>query len=453
VRCGFVRVPESHEAANGRLIKLAIAVFAAPNSNPDSGPLVYLAGGPGGAIVASLGATIAASGLPAYVGNRDLILIDQRGAGLSRPSLNCPEVDEAQYVALDKHLSEPQTLTLLHNAHERCRTRLIRAHINLAAYNTVENAADISDVAAALGYSQVNIYGGSYGSSLALQVMRDHPQGIRSVTIDAIAGPTFNEYNDYIPNTWQSLQRLFSDCAATPGCNKASPHLMRTFEHVVARLQRHPATISLFSTQRGRSFQVKVTGAALAEALNGMLANFNVLPYVPELVTEVNQGDFSPLVRILTMVGWGADSGTSEGMYLSMECSSDQATSSREKIAERATMLPGSVRRQVVARRADALAECAIWHVPSLPSVNRTLFKSGIPTLLLAGRYDPKTSPQTALVWARVLSRSYPIVFPTRSHGVVGTGPCSDEIVSEFLASPDHKPSTTCLGNIAEMWP
>jgi hypothetical protein len=54
---------------------------------------VYLIGGPGAAIVASWGASIVTTGLHLdFVGNRDLILVDQRGIGLSQPQLACPEI-------------------------------------------------------------------------------------------------------------------------------------------------------------------------------------------------------------------------------------------------------------------------------------------------------------------------------------------------------------------------
>src|SRR5579885_1781739 len=196
--------------------------------------------GPGGAIVVSWGASIVATGLHMdFVGNRDLILVDQRGTGLSQPQLACPEISRAGWQALDRHLSDPATVHLEYGALRACRARLVKAGIDLSAYNTVENAADIAALRTALGYKEVDLYGGSYGSTLALQVMRDHPQGIRSVVMDAVADPLFDVYNDFIPSTWNALQRVFKECAAVPSCNTAHPHLRQTFMRAVARLQAH----------------------------------------------------------------------------------------------------------------------------------------------------------------------------------------------------------------------
>src|SRR5579859_1745855 len=146
VRCGFLQVPENRRVAGRRTIKLAVAVFKSPASHPAADPFIYLVGGPGSSIVSSMGSRVASSGMPAYVGNRDLILVDQRGTGLSQPSLACPEFDAVGRGATKQPLSQAKVLSLNHQAIQRCRVRLVTSGINLNAYNTVQNAADIADL-------------------------------------------------------------------------------------------------------------------------------------------------------------------------------------------------------------------------------------------------------------------------------------------------------------------
>jgi pimeloyl-ACP methyl ester carboxylesterase len=71
----------------------------------------------------------------------------------------------------------------------RCRDRLIQEGIDLSAYNSAASAADVNDLRIALGYDQVNLYGVSYGSRLALTVMRDYPGILRSVILDSTYPP------------------------------------------------------------------------------------------------------------------------------------------------------------------------------------------------------------------------------------------------------------------------
>src|SRR5690606_12963773 len=117
--------------------------------------------------------------------NRDLIVFDQRGMGLSQPSLDCPEVAAAVYTLLGQVQPPEVRREAAEAAHTTCYQRLTGAGIHLTQYNSAETAADINDLRLALGYDQVNLYGVSYGSRLALTAMRDYPHAVRSATLDS----------------------------------------------------------------------------------------------------------------------------------------------------------------------------------------------------------------------------------------------------------------------------
>ncbi|CAH2400317.1 hypothetical protein MES5069_250083 [Mesorhizobium escarrei] len=67
-----------------------------------------------------------------------------------------------------------------------CRGALIAKGIDLSAYNTAENAADINDVRKSLGIEKWVLYGVSYGTRLALEVMNEHPEGISASILDSV---------------------------------------------------------------------------------------------------------------------------------------------------------------------------------------------------------------------------------------------------------------------------
>ncbi|HLJ67711.1 MAG TPA: alpha/beta hydrolase [Chloroflexota bacterium] len=451
VRCGFLQVPENRQAAPTRTIRLAVAVFKSQAPHPAAAPFIYLAGGPGSPIVTSMGSSVAAGGIPAYVGNRDLVLVDQRGTGLSRPSLMCPEFDAVGRGATKQPLSQAKAFALEHAAIRKCRARLVRAGIDLNAYNTAENAADIADLWQALGYRQANVYGGSYGARLALQVMRDHPDGVRSVVVDAVADPTFNQYNDEIPNAWRAIELVFKRCAAASGCHAAYPHLEAMFNSTVNRLQAHPITGHELIPKWGKIYPVKINGARFAADMMAALYSPSLIPSLPGLIANTFHGNNALLFKVDAAI-YGADTGSSEGMYLSMECADDQAGSSPSRIAASAAPIPRSIRSDAVASASDALTLCKIWNVRSLPAVNRQLFASAIPTLLLEGSFDPRTPPARAQAAARKLSHGYYFEFPSLGHGVVGQGPCSDEIVSAFLTDPSRRPNANCIAKVPSVF-
>jgi pimeloyl-ACP methyl ester carboxylesterase len=81
-----------------------------------------------------------------------------------------------------------------------CYQRMVAAWADLGAYNTTEYAADVADLRVALGIREWNVFGVSYGSNLAMTLMREHPQGIRSVTVDSVEPPEVIAANTFAPN-------------------------------------------------------------------------------------------------------------------------------------------------------------------------------------------------------------------------------------------------------------
>jgi pimeloyl-ACP methyl ester carboxylesterase len=163
------------------------------------------------------------------VGNRDLILIDQRGTGYSQPSLDCPAAAHLIQVPPQPVGKE---LASLDSAYRQCHDRLVHDGIDLSAYNTVDNAADIADLRKALGYRTVNLYGVSYGTRLALTVMRHYPQGIRSLVLDSVLPPQ-HDYAALLRSIDTAFTTLFHSCAQAPNCSHEFPHLQQVAQHQV----------------------------------------------------------------------------------------------------------------------------------------------------------------------------------------------------------------------------
>src|SRR5215510_4625031 len=96
--CGYLTVPENRSVPNGRTIRLLVARVKAATSAPRPDPIVYLAGGPGGA------GTLSALGVVAGSMNadREIIFVNQRGTLHSDPHLSCREMDDftAQSIGL-----------------------------------------------------------------------------------------------------------------------------------------------------------------------------------------------------------------------------------------------------------------------------------------------------------------------------------------------------------------
>ncbi|MFL5659649.1 MAG: hypothetical protein ACJ8CB_36395 [Ktedonobacteraceae bacterium] len=82
-------MPEDRSLPKSPTIRLAVAIFKTPSSQPDPDPVLLLSGGPGLASLETTGPRFNAGNLAYLTQNRDLILLDQRGVGYSQPSLRC----------------------------------------------------------------------------------------------------------------------------------------------------------------------------------------------------------------------------------------------------------------------------------------------------------------------------------------------------------------------------
>ena len=73
---------------------------------------------------------------------------------------------------------------------------------------------------------------------------------------------------------------------------------------------------------------------------------------------------------------------------------------------------------------------------------------SDIPTLILAGEFDPITPPYWGRVAAETLNTHYFYEFPGHGHGIMRSDRCGFEIGLQFLNDPYTEPDSSCLDEI-----
>ena len=112
--------------------------------------------------------------------------MNQRGQFLSIPALTCAPIDEFARQLLGLRFYSPRPSANICAPRQTAIASCSATGANLPSYNSTENAADFADLRTALGISQWNVFGVSYGSDLAQQYVRDHPEGIRSVVLNSV---------------------------------------------------------------------------------------------------------------------------------------------------------------------------------------------------------------------------------------------------------------------------
>src|SRR5207253_4924760 len=157
-----------------------------------------------------------------------------RGTAYSTPALTCSEVSDATAGALAADLRNQQQSAARAAALGACHDRLAD-NVDLTAYSSVESAHDVADLMQALGYEQYDLYGVSYGTRLALEVMRQDAQHVRSVVLDSTVPPDRPGDASQARSFERSLNVLVAGCEADAKCDAAYPDLESSYFALVAK--------------------------------------------------------------------------------------------------------------------------------------------------------------------------------------------------------------------------
>lgn len=449
VQCGNYEVYENRETMKGRRISLRIVVFPATGPERMSDPFVYIPGGPGSS--ATEDAPDVAQLFAKIRERRDLLFVDQRGTGRSHP-LNCElfnPKDPQSYFGYFFPLEDVR----------KCREQLEQTS-DLTLYTTPIAMDDLDEVREALGYEQLNLFGGSYGTRAALVYLKRHPQRVRTVTLQGVA-PT-NQFmpRDFAQVNERALRGILAECAADEKCNGAFPNLREESEAVLERLLKGPVEVEIdLRTNAGSGVsggtpalpatsrtKIKLSRDLAAEAIRYMLYSPQAASQVPLFLHTAAQGDFGPLAQAALRYRRNIVATGSNGLYLSITCAEDLPwikLDAAERLAATTFLGDYRVRQQQAA--------CALWPRAQIPADYSEPTRSSGPVLILTGELDPVTPPANGDGVARHLSNSLHIVVPDGAHGFFGLEgfDCIQRVNTEFVERGTVKGlDTNCVKGI-----
>lgn len=441
--CGYLVAPENRTLPTGHTIRLAVAIVPPVSPTPAPDPVVYLQGGPGGSAIGAAQSLVEA-GLNR---DRELILMDQRGtAGFSKPDLFCTE--SLRFVARRVRLVYDAASTGRRQAASTraCHGRLVEGSIDLAAYNTTENAADFADLRTALGIPQWNVVAVSYGTDLALTLMREHPEGIRSVTLGSVVPSHEVSLGWFWDNARRGFDNLFRACAAQRRCHKRHPELRRTFTRLVRKLESRPLTTRVRPMPGAPRVKVVLDGGALVNWLLLMAGAPPNYPEVPSWIDQLASGRPRNIAAAWAALSQQPTTGLQYGVVCSEWVPYERRSRLLEKGRRAFPRYPDSVLEQAP-QVPFTFRDCRTWEVPKAPATQRAVTKSTIPTLLVSGTFDAITAPRQARIAARTLPNSTLVTIPGVGHDPVAKSPCAQRVMASFLSNPSE-PDTGCLARL-----
>ena len=417
--CGTYEVFENRASKKGRKIALKIVVFPATGQDKVGDPFFFIPGGPGSS--ATEDAPFIAQDFAKIRERRDLVLLDQRGTGGSNP-LNCVlfnPSDLQSYLGYFNPLEDVR----------KCREQL-ESKADLGLYTTPLAMDDLNDVRAALGYKQINIFGGSYGTRAALVFLKRHPKRVRTLILQGVAPTNQLMPRDFPQHTERALNGVIEECLADTACRAAFPDLQAEAKAVLEKLLRGPVEVEVKNPFNGERTRVKLSRDLAAEAIRYMLYNSGAASRVPLFLHLAAQGNFTPLAEAAINYRRRIVGADSAGLYLSVTCAEDLPwikPGEGERKGKNTFLGDYRLRHQREA--------CALWRRGEIPKDYSIPTRSDVPVLIFSGQWDPVTPPANGDAAAKFLPNSLHVIVPSGGHGFGGLEgiDCLQNLTVEFI--------------------
>ena len=373
---------------------------------------VYLAGGPGGdgsGIIGHLG-----RGQPTLLDGLltqgDFLIISQRGTALSVPSLTCNDAaDCAASLSLQADLTQ---------------------------FNTANNADDIDELRHTLGYERLNVFGISYGSRLALEVMRRHGNNVRAAVIDGDVPAQVNWPAEIYASFHAALIELGNACERSTACDSSYGDVIGRFLGSIDALNRDPLAVNS---------EWSLDGTTYATLIFRMMYANSTYPWLPLVFHDIAERRTD---RITAFLDAGLQSLTqsrvADGMYYSVVCGELFNPPDTAAFAEATSGLPRPLSALAQRSWSGFVQACDRWPKgPPRPELS-TAVTSSVPTFVASGRLDPITPPEFGDIAAGTLTDSHVAVFEASGHGATVQTACARTAFLAFLADPAVRPKINC---------
>jgi pimeloyl-ACP methyl ester carboxylesterase len=429
--CATLTVPLDPSGAVAGTVTLSIERKVAVTGTATQA-VIALAGGPGQPAIPL--AQDFAQNVSAALQTRDLIVFDQRGTGTSGP-LSCPAFESPGAVLSVTVIGE-------------CATQLGAAR---AFYETDDSVADIEAIREALGYSQVVLFGTSYGTKVALRYAEQHPTDTAGLLLDSTVPP--NSPDVYGASTFAAIPTVLANLCAHHACSGISADPMADLTKLIKRLYAHPVRAKVISA-RGHVRHVELNPD---EVLNMMISgDLDTLlrANLPAALHAAVHGDYSLLAALVNIAN-EPEGGVSNELYFATSCEelpfpwnrADTPTQRAAAALAAFNALPAATFAPFTAQTGYDFSDapyCAGWSFATAAPESTSGTLPNVPTLIISGAEDLRTPTADAAAVAHQIPDATLLVVPNTGHSVLGEEEttCAQDAVAAFLTGAAIKQCT-----------
>lgn len=429
--CAPFEVPEDRARPDGRRLALKLALIRSTEAADDDF-IVFLAGGPGQSAV-NAWPQIAASLDPARK-RRHVLLLDQRGTGASNP-LDCKtDADDAEVEDIDPARIRERAKVCLDEVSKKADPRF---------YTTTDAVADLEALRQALGGPKFDLVGVSYGTRVAQQYLKRHPEGVRSIVLDS---PVPNEQAlgaEFGRNLDDALKAQFAACKADEACAKAFPDPFARVLELRDALRTTPRTVHYADPVTNERRERRLDGYGLAGLVRLYAYTPETAALIPLTISQALAGNDGPLMGQLDLMTRGIDELIGNGMQFSVMCSedADRLPPPADAGADKDSVLGSTLVDY-------ARIQCEVWPHGTRPTDFNEPARGDAPVLVLSGELDPVTPPRYGEQIVKTLDNARFVLARGQGHSVMGRG-CLPKIVAGFMDTLEPaKLDTECVDRL-----
>lgn len=439
--CGSLSVLENPAKPSGRRIPIRVVVLPAYGSNRAPDPLFYFQGGPGGAATDPENVEPTAQIFRALNARHDLVFIDQRGTGGSN-RMECPQLMD---MGGSSWQGLPPTAAQVQAAAAACLEATARQG-DPTMYTTPLFADDVDQVRAALGYTSIDLYGGSYGVSSALTYIQRHGDHVRTALLDSGSLLDVRLWQQGAASLQSSLDSVLSRCSTDPACRTVFPTLSDNLAAVLASLAAQPVSVEITDPRSGQQLAITVTEFSFLDALATFLSDVSLQAHVPAVIHLAYLGEWARLATAVVGMAQTDNPQVTFVMARTIDCSDGWA-----QMDPAATRAAGgtSIFTEYEVDKATVQQEfCAAW--PPAAGASGPV-RTSAPVVFLNGTADDSDPPANVAGSSLTMPNSLVVAVQGYGHGQLDqdSSGCLAREATAFIESgtPSKSPDWSCAEN------
>ncbi|MCC9070524.1 alpha/beta fold hydrolase [Flavobacterium sp. F-65] len=430
---GYLNVPETWGAKDGKMIKVAVAILKNTSNLKTSNAVVFIQGGPGAGGIVNIWSWI---NHPLRK-NNDIILFDARGTGLCKPRLS-DDLGEKFLDILAKNQSVEEDEKQKVDAVMLYRQELINRGININAYNSLSVANDLHALKSKLNYKNWSIYGVSYGTYVAQVYASNYPEDIKSLVLDSAIDDISSYYVDNTANYINSLNKVFEICKKEEKYNKEYPDLEKTYYEVIADLEKNPLTVFVDKsiipsgtfTYNSEDFKVAIQQA---------LYNKQLVEIIPLLIYQFHERKGESLGNLVSAFSSLLE--LDYGFYYCVSCNEALPNNSFSEYQKNASKFKG-LNGGISFYKSD-FKVCDAWNKNRNEALKAHYDLSNLalakyPVLIFSGEFDPITPQTNGQKVAAKFKNVHTVEAKTYGH-VPSFTTIGREVAEKFIDHPEEK--------------